>query len=94
MLFVVVAYLKPGMAPKSADLREAFSDHLASNHPRLRLGGPLKDETGARMGSFYIAEAESRQEVVHFVEQSPYARADIYERVEINELTLEAGRLS
>ena len=93
MLFVVTAYFKAGMEPKEIDLRAAFTDHLASNHPRLRLGGPLKRDDGALVAIFYIAQSDSRAEIEAFINRSPYTRAGLYDRFEINALTLEAGSL-
>jgi uncharacterized protein len=93
MLFVVVGRFKPGVQAQTEELRSAFSDHLASNQPRIRLGGPLKDDSGARTGVFYVAEATSLDSIRHFVNSSPYVHAELYERLDIDELTLEAGRL-
>ena len=93
MLFVATAYFKPGGPDMDADMRAALADHLRSNHPRLKLGGPLKNAAGAVGAIFYVAEADRREVLEAFINQSPCTRAGLYDRIEINELTLEAGSL-
>jgi len=42
---------------------------------------------------FMLFEADSIEAVRHFVADSPYIRADLYERVDIDALRLEVGRV-
>ena len=71
----------------------AFSDHLASHNPRIRIGGPLRDAAGAKSGVFYIAESPDRDAMAAFARASPYSVADVYESVTIDEITLEIGHM-
>ena len=93
MFFVVVGRFRKGAEQACAELTSEFSDHLASNRPRIRVGGPLRDEGGAKAGVFYITEAPSREVVADFAHSSPYALANLYESMNIDEMTLEIGNM-
>ena len=94
MLILGVARFKPGIQAQHEALRSDFSAHMMQPlNPRIRLAGPLLDDAGAPSGIFMLFEADSIEAVRHFVTDSPYVRADLYERVEIDALQLEDGRL-
>ena len=94
MLFVVMARYRDGLRDRRLSLAAEFSDHLESNKPRIRLGGLLKGAAGEETGVFYVMEADSRQGVDAFVQSSPYQRAGLYDHVEVDAFSLEAGNLS
>jgi uncharacterized protein YciI len=94
MLFVVVAHFREGTEEKRKDLIETFTRHLGQRQPRLRLGGPLKDDQGEKIGVFYIAESETREAVETLVHASPYYEAGLYDRIEITRMDLELGSMN
>ncbi|MHB8287350.1 MAG: YciI family protein [Caulobacteraceae bacterium] len=94
MFYVVTAYLRAGTEKEQSELARVFTDHLGQRQPRLRLGGPLKDDNGVRIGIFYIAESETREAVETLVHSSPFYKAGLYDRVEITNVDLELGSLS
>ncbi|MHB8286121.1 MAG: YciI family protein [Caulobacteraceae bacterium] len=94
MLFVVMAHFKEGAEEARKDLVETFTRHLGQRQPRIRLGGPLKDDQGARTGVFYIAESDTREAVETLVHSSPYYEAILYDRIEITRMDLELGSMN
>ncbi len=94
MLFVVMAHFRQGTEEKRKDLVETFTRHLGQRQPRLRLGGPLKDDHGAKIGVFYIVESDTREPVETLVNESPYSKAGLYERIDITRMDLELGSMN
>jgi len=94
MLFVGVARFKPGVQSEHDMLRSAFNAHLMQPlNPRIRLAGPTFDKSGLLSGVFMLLEADSAQTVQHFVENSPYAHAGLYDRIDIDAVEFEIGHL-
>ncbi|QAY79073.1 YciI family protein [Sphingosinicella sp. BN140058] len=91
MLFAAEALFKPGIEPERDRLHEAFGGHLAQLALGVRLAGVLRDKHGERRGVLLLVEAPDWASAEAFVAASPYA--GLYARVEISELTIEAGRL-
>lgn len=93
MLFALIGLLKPdvekGQLPDSA----AVSEHLAQPFRRTHLAGFLCRDGGRRAGLMMLVEANSFAEAEGFLHQSPFFKADLYERVEVLEYSLEVGRL-
>jgi uncharacterized protein YciI len=94
MLFVVTAYFREGTEEKRKALVETFTRHLGQRQPRLRLGGPLKDDNDVGIGIFYIVESDTRTAVETLVHSSPYYVADLYERIEITRTDIELGSMN
>ena len=95
MLYSVIARFRPGMEAQRDALHEAFSDHLRQPLMHIRLAGAIRHaDTGERQGVMLMIEADGREAVDHFVAQSPYGAAGLYERIYIDELVIEAGGLN
>ena len=93
MLFAVNATFKPDIEDRRLAAHAEFSEHLGQPVLRVRLACALHDEASRRTGVLLLIEAEDRPAVERFVAASPYTRADLYQRVEIDEATIEAGSL-
>ena len=94
MLFLGVAHFRSGTRKKHDALIGAFSDHLMQPmNPRIRLAGPIFDDSGARSGLFMLLEADSIETIRSFLKHGPYVEADLYERLEITAVGLEVGHL-
>jgi uncharacterized protein YciI len=91
MLFTVVAHYKPGAAARTP--ASAFTDHLEQPLMPIRLAGPLRNAKGEQTGFMAIVEAQSFAAADAFVKSSPNLEAGLYERVEIEALEPEVGRL-
>jgi uncharacterized protein YciI len=94
MLILGVARFKPGMQAQHEALMSGLNAHMMQPlNPRIRLAGPLLDDTGAPSGIFMLFEADSIETVRQFAADGPYAMAHLYERIDLDALRLEVGRL-
>jgi uncharacterized protein YciI len=59
----------------------------------IRLAGPLRNAKGEQTGFMALVEAQSFAEADDFVKSSPNLKAGLYERVEVEQLDPEMGRL-
>src|SRR3954465_7220753 len=92
MLFLGVAHFRSGVETRHEALRGLFNDHLQQPlNPRIRLAGAIHDEAGAPCGIFLLMEATSIETVRAFVADSPYTKAELYDRLEINPVQIEIG---
>ncbi len=92
-LYVVAARFKPGVGAQRDALHVAFGDHLRQPLLHIRLVGALCDEAGERTGILMLMEADSRDQLEHFLQISPYGQAGLYARIDIDALQIEAGGL-
>jgi len=79
MLFMVAGYLKPGVEQQLIDFRTEFNEHIAQ--PPLVAGGALRDADGKRQGYLGFIEADSIAAAERYLDQSPFTREGLYERV-------------
>jgi uncharacterized protein YciI len=93
MLFAVKAHFGPDTEERRAALSGEFSQHIGQPLLHIRLLGALLDEDGRRSGILMLMEADSRELVRSFLDQSPFVRERLYEALEIDELQIEAGSL-
>jgi hypothetical protein len=86
---MVYALDKPNRGTARLTARDAHRARLREHdHPvRVRIGGPLLDSDG-------VVEAESMDLVRRFVDQDPYARADVYASVAIHPFNWGLGNPS
>lgn len=82
-LFVLTCLDKPGALPIRQANREAHLAHLAAHREAVKLAGPLLDDPGEMIGSMLILELADRAAAESFATADPYARAGLFERVEI-----------
>lgn len=94
MLFIIMAHFREGTEEKRKDLADESTRHLGQRQPRLRLGGPLKDDQGARIGLFYIVESDTRQPVETLLRTGPYYEAGLYEKIVVTQMDLEVGSMN
>jgi uncharacterized protein YciI len=92
MLFALLGLLKPGVE-KHLPPGDEINEHLAQPFRHTRLAGYLCREDQSRSGLLMLVEADSFAEAEAHLHQSPFFKANLYERVEIAEYSLEVGRL-
>jgi hypothetical protein len=83
MPFAVVCLDKPGHLEVRLANRDAHLEHIASTGGGIGQAGPLLDEAGEMCGSLLIFETEDRATVEAWCAADPYAKAGLFERVEI-----------
>lgn len=93
MLYAVRARFRDGTEERRAALSTEFSQHIRQPLLHIRLLGALLDGNGRRSGMLMLMEADTRELVQSFLEQSPFSRERLYEDLEIDELQIEAGSL-
>lgn len=93
MLFSVVAHFKPGAAARTPVTALEFTSHLEQPLMPIRLAGPLRNARGEQTGFMAILEAQSFADADNFVRSSPNLEAGLYERVDVEQLEPEVGRI-
>jgi uncharacterized protein YciI len=85
--FAIFATDKPDHEPVRSEIRPWHREYLREPHPHrvvVRLGGPtLSSCEGTMNGTLLVVEADSLSEAEAFFADDPYARAGLFERVEI-----------
>ena len=85
MLFALICTDKPD----SVSLRmENRPDHLAFLNglgDRLKAGGPFVNDEGAPTGSLVVIEAADQAEAGKIAAEDPYAKAGLFDSVEIRQ---------
>ena len=92
MLYLVKARYRAGTEERRNALSTEFSQHIRQPLLHIRFLATLLDG-GQRSGILMLMEAENREHVQGFLDQSPYSREGVYEGLEIHELQIEAGSL-
>jgi uncharacterized protein YciI len=93
MLVLGVARFRPGVQHQHELHRAAFSAHLMQPlNPRICLAGPMFEASGAPSGLFMLFETDAIETLHRFLDQSPYAQADLFERVDFDVVQVEVGR--
>jgi uncharacterized protein YciI len=93
MLYAVKGRFGPGTEERRAALSSEFSQHVGQPLLHIRLLGALVDGSGQRTGMLMVMEAEGRELVQSFLDQSPFVRERLYDALDIDELQIEAGSL-
>lgn len=85
MLFVLMCEDRPDSEALRLSTRDAHLAYAGARMDAIRLAGPLlSDDTERMIGSLFLIEADSRDEVRQFNEQDPYTRAGLWARVTIH----------
>jgi uncharacterized protein YciI len=94
MQFVVAGRFRPDAEAEREAIHQAFNEHLGQRAARTHFGGPLYDETGRRSGVLLIVEAADWTIARHFLAQSPYQQAGLYDWTLVSEIRPEVGRFA
>ncbi|WP_029058083.1 YciI family protein [Stappia stellulata] len=83
MLYALICTDKPGALEVRKANREDHLAFLAAMGDKLKAAGPFLDDDGGMTGSLVVIEATSRDEALAVSQEDPYARAGLFESVEI-----------
>lgn len=83
MHFVVHCVDKPGHVAVRQANRTSHLAWVAANPTSILIGGPYLSEGGVMVGSMLIAEAPDLEGLKGLLAQDPYAKAGLFESVEI-----------
>ncbi len=82
MPYAIIAYDKPESLSLRQEMRAAHLAYVAETGI-VQIAGPFLDEKGDMCGSLVILDTETRKQAERWAEGDPYARAGLFERVEI-----------
>ena len=92
--FIVLGLDHP---PHSMPLREAHRrahrDYVLGQDAQIRLAGAVTDEAGHQVGSLYIFEAETAEELREWLSREPFVKAGVYRDLHILRWNLALNRL-
>ncbi|WP_099866994.1 YciI-like protein [Pararhizobium haloflavum] len=85
MYFAVICRDKPDALQLRLDTRPTHLEHLnrVNESGALKVAGPLLGDDGKPMGSLLIVEADDAEAARKLAEADPYAKAGLFESVEI-----------
>ena len=83
MLYALICTDKPDHLSVRMDNREAHLAWLSGLGDKLKGAGPFVDEKDAPTGSLLVIEAESREAIEALAPEDPYAKAGLFQSVEI-----------
>ncbi|WP_181703413.1 YciI family protein [Chthonobacter albigriseus] len=84
MLFAVTCIDKTGHAAVRTDNRSSHLEFLKANADAVKIAGPMLTDDGAGMvGSLLVIEAADRSALDALLAEDPYAKAGLFERIEI-----------
>jgi hypothetical protein len=82
MLYVLFCEDKPDSEALRMETRDAHLAFIATRAGMIRLAGPMLSDDGERMvGSLFLLEADSLEEVRALHEEDPYTRAGLWGNV-------------
>lgn len=90
-LFTLICLDKPNSLELRMANREAHLAYVATFGDRVKLGGPMLDDAGQMAGSLLIVEAGDMAEAQAFSADDPYARAGLFQKVEIRQFRVVVG---
>jgi len=91
MLYTILAFDKAGGGAIRSTTRAAHLDYLDGAGERLKLAGAFRDGEEKPVGSMIVIEAASETAARLFAENDPYAKAGLFERVEIRPFAAVLG---
>ncbi len=85
MLFAFVCKDKPGYLNVRMETRPAHVEYLNKLNAEgtLKMAGPFLDSEGKPNGSLVVVKADSVEAAVAIADADPYAKAGLFESVEI-----------
>lgn len=83
MLFALICTDKPGHLDLRLQVRPDHLKYLDSLGPAMKFAGPFTDDAGQPNGSLVVIEAASRQAAQTIAANDPYARAGLFESVDL-----------
>lgn len=91
MLIALIARDKPGALETRLANREAHLAYAADSGVTLKFGGPFIDADGNMCGSLLVMEVADMAEAEDFAANDPYAKAGLFQSVELIEWKQTVG---
>ena len=84
MLVALIAIDKPGAGEIRMNNRPAHVDYLKASGC-VHLAGPFLDQNGQMTGSLIVLDVETMSEAERWAENDPYAKAGLFQSVDLRE---------
>lgn len=84
MLFVIYAKDKPGALALRLETRASHLEYIDASGEKVKLAGPLLGDDAKPLGSMLIIECESLEAANQWAALDPYARAGLFQSIEIH----------
>ena len=85
MFYIIHALDKPGQTQTRLENYADHKSYLSSASIKTLVSGPLLDDDGETMiGSFFLLEADSKEDVIRFNANDPFARIGLWQSVSIH----------
>ena len=91
MLFALIGVFRTPAGVETVSFEADLTEHLAQPALHIRLAGTLRNRNGQHIGYMAIMNAPDFAVAEAYLSQSPYFRADRYERIDIVEYSLVVG---
>ncbi len=83
-MYLIQTFDKPGTSEQRLAVRMAHLRYLDDNKAVLAMCGAKLDETtGQPTGGVYLVDVPTIEEAEQYVNNDPFAQADLFERIEI-----------
>ena len=93
-LFALSCIDKPGALDLRMATRPAHLAYMGEKSQMLKLGGPLLDAAGQMAGSLLVIEAPDLAAAKAIADNDPYAKAGLFERVDLMAYRITLGGLA
>lgn len=92
--FILLCRDKPGAIAIRQETRPAHLDYITEMGGRVLLAGPMLNEADAPIGSMLIIDAADAAEAKTITKADPYAKAGLFEDVQILPYRIVTGSLA
>jgi uncharacterized protein YciI len=94
MLFAITSHDKACSGALRMATRPAHLEYLKARWQDIKLAGPFLDDAGEWVGSLMIVECADRADAAAFSAGDPYAKAGLFERVNIRAFRVNLEQFS
>lgn len=95
MIFIITCLDKPGVLDKRMACLQPHMDYMSTDPINTLLSGPLVGADGkTAIGSFFMVEADSKDDVLAFQKNDPMYQAGIWDTVIVEHFIKRVDTLS
>ena len=93
MLFMMVGYLKEGAEDQLINYHDEFNEHVGQSGTNIVIAGALQNPDGSRVGYLALFDGSSIEDAKAWLNEGPFYKASLYQRVDIFEYHNEIGHV-
>ena len=92
MQFIVRAYDGEGMLDKRMAVRPRHLEGMEKLGGHVICAGGLLDESGRMKGSVLVMDFDGRESLDEYLDNEPYVRENVWERIEVERINVVISR--